>query len=547
MLLRARSRECRKRRRAWGLLLWGVVLGLLMGACAGPGTPSTPATSSATATVTPAPTATGTPLPTGTPSVASTAGELVAAPSFTGPTPTPVPLPRACLRQRFAEDLVNCGAIPSYQISLTVSLASARVVGEQEVRYTNQEPQALDELYLRLLPNAPGYGGQMTISNLRVAGLAVSSALTLENSAMRVDLHAPLPPGEAISLSMDFTVEVPRTVGAGHGLFSYRRGVMALPAVYPLIPVYDDEGWNVEIAPPYGDDLYADVAAYHVRITAPADQTLIVSGSCAPPQASGELATWSCEAAPMREFVLILGEYQHANRRVENVVVNSYYYPEHAAGGDKALQVAVDALTAFTERFGPYPYAELDVVETPNRLGGMEYPGLVVVEDTLYPGVAGVEWLTAHEVAHQWWFAVVGSDQVDEPWLDEALTQYSTMLYYEAVYGAQRAQGILNSEFLQTYQTLQNQGRDMPAGRPASAYGPSLYWQVVYDKGALYFNELRKAVGDEVFFEILRTYYNRHRYRIATPASFLRAVQDVSGDPHADLYETWIASPAPIE
>jgi hypothetical protein len=458
------------------------------------------------------------------------------------PTPTPVPLPEVCLRAEFAHEVENCGAIPSYEISLAVDPSVARVTGHQEIRYTNLEDEPLDDVYLRLFPSTPGYGGEMTVTHLLVAGQAVTPVVELEGTALRLPMTPPLAVGRSITLSMDFAADVPTTGRAGHALFAYLRGVMALPTVYPLIPVYDDEGWNVEIAPDYSDDTYSDIAAYQVQITAPSAMTLAASGSCVQQAQEAETASWTCEAAPMRDFVLILGEnFELANRVVEDVVVNSYFYRGHERGGGKALAVAADALAAFTELFGPYPYAELDVVETPNYLGGMEYPGLVVIEDRLYPGVAGVEWLAAHEVAHQWWFGVVGNDQIDEPWLDEALTQYSTMLYYEKVYGPERATGILRGEFVQTHQSLIRRGRDMPAGLPASAYGPELYWQIVYDKGALYFHELRQVVGDESFFEILQTYYSRHRYRIATPESFLAVVESVTGDQHQDIFEKWIA------
>jgi aminopeptidase N len=217
---------------------------------------------------------------------------------------------------------------------------------------------------------------------------------------------------------------------------------MALPTVYPLVPAYEDRGWDTDVAPVHGDDV-----------------------------------------------------------------------------------------------FGPYPYTELDIVETPNYLGGMEYSGLVVLEDGLYPGVSTVEWLTAHEVAHQWWMVVVGNDQINEPWLDEALMQYSTMLYYEAVYGEQRAHRIRNAVFLQTHEALRRAGRDMPAGLSADAYPPGLYFDIVYDKGALYFHELRERVGDELFFDTLRSYYDRHRYQIATTGSFLDTVEEVTGRRHEDLFE----------
>jgi hypothetical protein len=453
------------------------------------------------------------------------------------PTPTPVPLPKTCLRQAFADDVSHCESAPSYEIDLQVDLEAVQVTGQQVVRYANNEQAALDDLYLQLLPNTPNYGGTMTVTQITLRGQPVTPTVEREGTALHFPLDPPLAAGEALTLSAQFVIDVPTVGYRGHALFSYRRGVMALPTAYAIIPVYDDEGWNIEIAPEYGDDLYADIALYTVHIEAPADQTLIASGSCTQPGPG----RWTCDAAPMREFVFIVGDnYRRASRIVNGVVVNSYYYTQHEAGGQRALEVAADALLAFTEDFGPYPYAELDVVETPNRLGGMEYPGLVVVEDGLYPGVGGVEWLTAHEVAHQWWFAVVGNDQIDEPWLDESLTQYSTMLYYEATYGPERAQGVLNGEFVATHQSLKRRGWDLPAGLPASEYSPSTYWQVVYDKGALYFHALRERLGDETFFRVLQTYYERHRYQIATPGSFLSTLRSVTGDGHEDLFKEWI-------
>jgi hypothetical protein len=449
-------------------------------------------------------------------------------------------LPQVCLQQRFIEDIAVCHAVPQYTIELTIDLEAARVTGSQQITYTNAEDVSLDDLYLRLFPNSRGYGGTMTVTNLLLGGEPVTPQFELDDTAVRLPLTPPLAPGQVITLAMDFSVEVPRSGASGHALFSYLRGVMALPTVYPIIPVYDDEGWNVEHVPEHSDDLHTDIARHRVRVTAPPDLTLVASGACTTP----EPGTWLCQAAPMRDFTLILGEdYQRAARKVEGVVVNSYFYPQHAWGGGRALEIAVDAVSAFSELFGPYPYTELDVVETPNHLGGMEYSGLVVVEDGLYTG-GGVEWLTAHEVAHQWWMVVVGNDQIDEPWLDEALTQYSTMLYYEQVYGKERAQAILRGEFERSYQSLLRQGRDMPAGLSSEDYPPDLYWDVVYDKGALYFHELREAVGDEAFFEILQTYYQRHRYEIATPEMFLDAVEAVTGDPQQEIYTKWIGERA---
>jgi hypothetical protein len=168
------------------------------------------------------------------------------------------------LAAQFAQDLEDCGNIPSYEIALTVDPSAARVVGTQEVRYTNLEDAPLEEIYLRLFPNTPSYGGYMTVTHLLMNGRAVTPVLELEGTALRLSMTPPLTIGHSVALSMEFAVEVPTTDRVGHGLFSYLRGVLALPTIYPLIPVYDDEGWNLDIPPVHSDDTYTDIAAYQV-------------------------------------------------------------------------------------------------------------------------------------------------------------------------------------------------------------------------------------------------------------------------------------------
>ncbi len=424
-----------------------------------------------------------------------------------------------------------------YAISLTVDVYHSQVTGEQRVHYTNTEEVPLSDLYLRLFPNTPGYGGEMRVSSIHLNGQPVSPEVRLGGSALRLWLNPPLAPMETVTLTLTFTVTVPLTDEIDYAQFSYVRGVVALPQVYPLIPVYDDEGWNVEIAPGYGDAVYSDVAFYQVDVTAPPTMTLVASGTCAVLEAG----RWSCQAGPVRDFVLILGDdYQVASQVAEGVIVNSYFYSDHREGGERVLSMAVNAFILCSRLFGPYPYEELDVVETPTRAGGIEYPTLVVISDRLYNGHPRLEWVVVHEVAHQWWYGVVGSDQVDEPWLDEALTQYTTLLYHEFLYGAETAADILKNDFQAAYDRLINEGNDMPAGLPVAAYPRDLYGPVVYRKGALYFHALRSRVGDEAFFAILRSYYRRHRYGIATPDSFLTTVKTVTGSEHRDLYERWI-------
>lgn len=496
-------------------------------------------------TPTPSPTATVCPQPTESRPALPTA-------SPTPPPATPLlPDQALALRPEFVADLDLLADAPRYHIELTVDLDAATLTGHQHVVYTNTEDVSLGALYLRLFPSTPGYGGVMTATSVLLDGRQVAPTVELQGSALRLPLDPPLEPGAARAVTLDFTLLVPTDSNQdatssqkGYRQLGYYEGVLALANAYPLIPVYDNEGWNVELVPPYGDAVYSETAFYTVRLTAPVDLTLVASGSCTLSQPSpGGSRTWTCVTGPMRDFNAILGaDYRMESRAVEGVTVNSIFYTGHQQQGERALDYAAAALRLLSTRVGPYPFTELDVVETPTLAGGIEYPGLVVINTSYYEAPnERMEWVVVHEVAHQWWYSLVGNDQVDEPWLDEALTQYNTLLYYEDRYGPERASELVEYVFRRPYQELVDSGHDAPAGLPIAAYSLDDYGPVVYDKGPLYFHELRQKVGDEAFWAILRMYFTRHRYGLATPEDWLAAVEAISGDAHRALYERWIA------
>jgi aminopeptidase N len=243
----------------------------------------------------------------------------------------------------------------------------------------------------------------------------------------------------------------------------------------------------------------------------------------------------------MRDFCIVgSARYKTAHADVDGVRVTAYYSGSDESG-QRALADAVEALRIYERLIGVYPFRELDVMATPTSAGGIEYPGLIVVAETLYDQQTDFfEWVIAHEVAHQWWYAMVGNDQLDEPWLDEALTQYTSLLYYEARYGPDAARAALQVRFEGPYQHLLSQEQDMPVGLPVAAYSEPLYGSVVYGKGPLFFQALREQVGDEVFYEILRTYYGRYSYQVAYPQDLMAVAEQVSGQDLDALYAEWI-------
>ena len=463
-------------------------------------------------------------------------------------TPTPVdwadlnPYRRA-MRPAFASDVDLYEQATRYAIDLTVDIEALTLRGVQRVRVTSAEAEPLSEIVFRLLPNTPGYGGSMAVRSVTVEGLRVEPDLRLDGSAVYVPLAAPLRPGETTELNLVFEGTIPTDPSAGYAQYGYIDGVLALPNAYPMIPVYDDEGWNVELAPTYGDAAFTDTSLYLVRVTLPARMISAASGVEVDRQDNGDgTATVTYASGPMRDFALVASEaYRTVTHAVGEVLVTSYFFSGDEEGGELVLDYASRALEVYEETFGTYPFTELDVVETPTLAGGIEYPGLIVVAASLYGERGGFfELATVHEVAHQWWYSLVGNDQLDEPWLDESLTQYASLFYFEDRYGPQSAQRVLENTFEVPYRYIQEREQDMAVGLPVASYTEDLYGAVVYGKGPLFFHAVRQQVGDEAFFEILRTYYDEYRYGVAYPADWMAVAERVSGQELDALYAHWI-------
>jgi hypothetical protein len=415
--------------------------------------------------------------------------------------------------------------------------------GLEQVRYTNTENVPLSEVYFRLYPNLPGYDGKMSIETVVVDGQPVRPELKAKNSALRVPLGQPLRPGAVADITLRYRATVSGQTQQGYNIFSASENTIALAGFYPAIAVYDESGWNIEIPPSYGDATYLDTSLYHVELTVPEPLIVAASGSLRQNRSNPDGSqTLSLVSGPMRDFYIVArADFAMISQTVEGTVVNSYYPPELAEGGKSALRYAADSLRVFNEQFGRYPYAEFDVVATPTTAGGVEYPGVVVVAQWIYDD-AGVffGYVVAHEVAHQWWYGLVGNDQVDNPWLDESLTSYSAALYLEAAEGPENAREITQMLFFGPYEQVKSQGQDRAVMGRVADFSQGEYGAIVYGKGPLFFNALRQEVGDETYFKIMQTYFTEYKYKLAQPDDLFAIIEQVSGRNVEPLVETWL-------
>jgi len=467
------------------------------------------------------------------------------------PTPTDKPLDlspyRAAMRSDFVTDLDQFATATQYQIDLTIAPDLASYTATQHVRYTNTEATPLDVVYFRLFANTSTYGGKMTLNSLKVNGVEEKPIEELGKSALRIPIEPPLPIGAVVEFDLAYVTRVPTSsVAAGYNQFGLFNGILALPNFYPQIPVYDDEGWNVELAPGMGDAVYSDSALYQVNIVAPKDQLIAASGACEAQAAPEGQQSQRCVSGPMRDFMIAMSaDFEVSSQTVEGIKINSYYLPKNAAAGKRGLTVTVNSVKSYNQRIGPYPFTELDLVETPTTAGGIEYPGLIVVAKDLYEeNPTFQESATAHEAAHQWWYSLVGNDQVDAPWLDEALTQFTTALYYQDVYGQSGYDGYVKQGLQQRYDRVKGTDEDKRGDLPVAAYSGREYGAIVYGKAALFFDAVRQQIGDEKTNAWMQTYFNTYRYGIAHEADLLKAIEtQLDAKAVDELMQKWIRSP----
>jgi aminopeptidase N len=366
---------------------------------------------------------------------------------------------------------------------------------------------------------------------------------------VRILLENPLLHGEITVVELEFAGVIPVDRGSRsgvYGTFNYDSAaeVLVLANGYPILATWEERGWRADPVVGIGDAVVSDVAVYHARISAPPGWQVVATGTRLP-EPSGGSPSWTFASGPVREFMLVGSpNFVEDQAQVDGVQVHHWGLPDGEGGWDAALQAAVDSISLFDEQFGLYPYQELDVVAVPLWLAaGVEYPGLILLRQGLYSsgldGPLGLEYVAAHEVAHQWWYGVVGSDVLEHPWQDEALATYSALLYQEE-YQPFAYPGTLLS-FRRRVADLEAGGEDTRVAQPVEAFqeNPGAYSPVVYVKGSLIFDDLRERLGDEAFFEALQAYYAQNVYVLAPPQTLLAAFERACACSLDPVYQEW--------
>lgn len=446
------------------------------------------------------------------------------------------------MRPGFAADLTRFPDIPQYtfRLELIPDFTQATITGTLELNYTNLTPDTLNDLVFRLYANLESFGGAAVINNIVINGIEINPLYDETQSVVTLPLPQPLVPGEKITLTLDYEAVVFHGEQRLYNQFSYLETELALASFLPLLSVYASEtGWWRETQHPRGDAVYSQTANFDVTLSAPSYLKVIASGSLVE-ETIGEATNIYRYAAPlMRDFSLMASaQYATLSRDFEDIQVHVHYLPSHQEEAHLAMQWTLDSLAAFTETYGAYVYQELDVVETYTSAGGIEYPGLIVVAANLWRvDEFYFEVVTVHEVAHQWWYSMVGNDQTRYPFLDEALTEYSVSLYWEYLAGENGYNAAISAE---QARFVDFSGRDMKIGFTPADYNDDTYSRIVYGKGAYFFHTLRLALGDDLFRAAIQRYLSEYRYQLATPFDLQTILEETAGVQLDDLFTEWV-------
>jgi aminopeptidase N len=292
---------------------------------------------------------------------------------------------------------------------------------------------------------------------------------------------------------------------------------------------------------------YADASFFLVKVTAPNDLILVTSGKLIATSESGEMRTLSVASGPARDFYLVASpNYEEISRTVGEVTIRSYAPAGDQKGSEMALDVSERAIEGFSARYAPYPYTEMDIVSTPTLALGIEYPGMIAITSRIYdvdqdyrgvPASIYMESTVAHEVGHQWFYALVGDDQLDDPWLDESLTQFATLQYFADEYGPNGEEGFRDS--LEARWDSVNRA-EIPIGLPVADYSGQEYSAIVYGRGPLFFVALREEMGTETFDAFIKEYTETLAWEIATP-EFLQSLAEKHCACELDeLFQEWV-------
>ncbi|MBA3368500.1 MAG: peptidase M1 [Geodermatophilaceae bacterium] len=406
-------------------------------------------------------------------------------------------------------------AVPPAQdrplISLQFSLAeNLRIVtGTEQVRFTPDLPT--DELVFRLIPNSPlsaPFGNLLTITDVsgeQVSDYGYESAdayPTTPGGLLVVELEDEVAAGDSVEVLLNFELEL------GDGTFDRfgtADGLSWWGSGYPLLSWEPGVGWSRDqLVTLSGETSTSQAADTTISVEAPEDLEVLMTGDQDRPEPAGDgRRIWTSTEAAARDVSVAAGQFDTADAAAGDTEITVGVLPDADADAAELAQDAASIIEEFEEFFGPFPYDTLSIPVLPDFGGGIEYPSSILL-------ATSQRFILVHEIAHMWFYGMIGNSQFRDPWLDEAFASYAEVLVDASA---------PDSTDLRTPGDIGGSMADFP--------DTDEYFSVVYGKGRAALVTAREAAGPAAFDAGLRCYINSQAWQIAVPGDVAVAFADL--------------------
>jgi Peptidase family M1 domain len=487
-----------------------------------------------------------------------------------------------------------------YTIRASLDTGTHTVTGSETVRYTNHSPDTLRYVWIQLDQNiyrddsrgaavnsadarfaGGGFVGGYVITKLeairRAPRLPLKTtplALSVNGTMGRIDLDRPLPPGAVFEFEVAYSFPVPEHGSDRMGREHFPEGwLYEMAQWYPRMAVYDDvRGWNTEQYLGQGE-FYLEYGDFDVQITVPRSFVVVATGTLVNPadvltplqrtrlaqavksdttiailarnevgQATTRPAgasptlTWHFTAKNVRDVAWAAApNFIWDASGWDGTLIQSAYPPEANADWRNSTTYARHTIQHYSEKWFRYPYPTAINVAGP--VAGMEYPMIVFCGDRA--GGFDLYSVTTHELGHQWFPMIVGSNERLYAWMDEGFNTFINIysvrsFYHDSLWDRHRGDPQAWAKFAAT-------GRDEPPILPADRIDPQLLGQVAYTKPATGLYLLRHHILDDStrFDAAFREYIRRWAYRHPTPADYFRTMEDGLGEDLSWFWRGW--------
>ncbi|MEA2412344.1 MAG: hypothetical protein QOC77_2905 [Thermoleophilaceae bacterium] len=403
-----------------------------------------------------------------------------------------------------------------YSAALRYDAHAQVLSGTERIAFRNDGPEALSAVWLRVWPN--GYGScAHPWASVGVVGGGRSAGWSVACTALKVRLAREVPAGGTAAVRVALRVQVPPTADR----FGQDSAGVYLGNALPLLAVEDAHGPALEPYTGLGDPFYSLTSRWSVRLDLPSGLTAATTGVVhgRVVSAGRGMKRLRIVAAHARDFSIVIGSFSVDTVETAGGVRLRRFRPRGGSSRRKSLatlDVARAAVEAYSAWYGPPGEREIDLAPGPASLGsfgsGMEFPGLVLTPDI--PGVV------AHELAHQWWYGLVGDDQWRSPWLDEAFAEFSARRLPAGVVG----QDDLSCDSSNPVRPFGSAPLTSPMSHWDAA-GAEAYYRTVYLGGTCALRSLEADWGPDAMTAFLRSYAAAHRFGVVTTADFVSAVR----------------------